>query len=81
MHGKNSTGQTVRYLNSAFARAQRTLGSDNRAGTKLYAAQVDFMYLLDMIQRGPSYLVPKAIAEANELIEQVNSGTSVSEAA
>lgn len=75
MHGKTSIAQTVRYLNSAFARVQRSLGNDNRVGTALYAAQVDYSYLLDQIQRGPSYLTPKAIASANELIDNLSSSS------
>ena len=76
MHAKTSITQTVRYLNGAFARAQRSLGNDNRAGTDLYQAQVDYMYLMDQIQRGPSYLTPKAVSSANELIEKLSSNAS-----
>lgn len=78
MHGKTSTTQTVRYLTSAFARVQRSLGNDNRVGTALYEAQVTYMYLLDQIQRGPSYLAPKAVAAANELIDSLNSSNTTS---
>ena len=74
MQQKTSTGQTVRYLTSAFARVQRSLGGDNRRGTDLYEAQVTFMYLIDQIQRGPSYLTPKAITAANELIDNLAAG-------
>ena len=75
-NSKASIAQTVRYLTSAFARAQRSLGNDNRAGTPLYQAQVDFMYLLDEIQRGPIYLTPKAVASANELIDSLHTNSA-----
>ncbi len=73
MTGKNNTiGQTIRYLNGTFARVSRGLGNDNLKGTDLYAAQVDFCYLIHQIETGPSYLAPKAIAAANELIDRLN---------
>ena len=68
-----STAQTVRYLSGAFAAKSRVLKNDNRVGSDLHAAQVDFSYLIDDIQRGPTYMVPKAIAAANALIDSLPS--------
>lgn len=69
-----STAQTVRYLSGAFAAKSRVLKNDNRVGTDLYKAQVEFSYLIDDIQRGPTYMVPKAIAAANALIDGLSPG-------
>ena len=37
----------------------------------LYRFQVDFVYLVDEIQRGPRYMLPKVIAKANDLIAKL----------
>jgi enhancing lycopene biosynthesis protein 2 len=63
--------QVVAYLNNAFSKATKPLGFKNIKGTKLYDYQVEFMYLIDSIQRDPSYMAPKAIARANSLIDEV----------
>lgn len=69
---KINVEQVVSYLNHAFARAQQksvsTIGTRNVQGTKLYDYQVDFCYLIDEIQRGPVYILPKVIQDANQLI-------------
>jgi hypothetical protein len=69
--------QVVNYLNRSFATAVQkagpVLGSKNTKGTDLYTYQVDFTYLVDEIQRGPVYIVPKLIADANELIDRITS--------
>jgi hypothetical protein len=63
---------TVTYLTRTFRAAEQKLkekeGWDNSKGTTLYQYQVDFCYLIDSIQRDPSYIAPKRIQEANELI-------------
>jgi len=61
--------QVIRYLNHAFSKATRPFGSNNSKGTELYAIQVEFCYLIDNIEYGPKYIVPKLIAKANELID------------
>lgn len=73
--------QVVGYLNHAFAKAMSKASSKigNKATrteldngrvetTLLYEYQVDFCYLVDEIQRGPSYIIPKVIQDANDLI-------------
>ena len=69
---KINTEQVVTYLSHAFTRAQQkaayAIGNRNFKGTKLYDYQVDFCYMIDEIQRGPQYILPKVIQDANQLI-------------
>jgi hypothetical protein len=70
------TDRVVEYLNRAFANAMHKAGAklgdkDNSKGTVLYDYQVEFCYLIDSIQRDPSYIVPKKIQEANDLIARL----------
>lgn len=70
--------QVVNYLNHAFTNAvQKVFGPrwilDTRAkagtkGTLLYEYQIEHCYLIDEIQRGPVYMLPKVISDANENI-------------
>ena len=68
---KIDVNQVVSYLNHAFTNAIRGRGSNNTKGTKLYEYQTEFCYLINEIQRGPSYIVPKIIQDANELIDTI----------
>lgn len=73
----------VRYLNRAFIEAKQTAirKIGNKAlrtelkgkinTTALYDYEVRFCYLIDDIQRGPRYIAPKKIQEANELIAKL----------
>lgn len=76
------TTEVVKYLSRSFNRA--TSNASNHLGnkavrvvdgkvnpTELYQLQVDFCYLLDNIMRGPTYIAPKFIQEANELIASI----------
>jgi hypothetical protein len=69
--------QVLHYLTRAFANAQseavKVLGHSNKKGTELYDFQVDFMYLIHEIKRGPRYIAPMKISEANELIDRLSS--------
>src|SRR5271157_992718 len=69
---KINVEQVVTYLSHAFSRAQQkaaqVIGNRNFKGSKLYDFQVDFCYLIDEIQRGPVYILPKVIQDANQLI-------------
>ena len=69
---KINVEQVVTYLSHAFSRAQQksiqVIGNRNLKGSKLYDFQVDFCYLIDEIQRGPVYILPKVIQDANQLI-------------
>ena len=65
--------QTINYLNYTFSKAVQKLGNKNVKGTKLYKYQTEFCYIINDIQRGPTYMVPKKISEANDLIDEINS--------
>lgn len=82
-----NTDNVVRFLSSAFAKATAGMGKALPANKKtkvpatpLYTLQVEFAYMLDEIQRGPNYIVPKTISEANEFIDQIRE-TRAAEAA
>lgn len=69
--------QVLSYLGKAFhsatqrAMRARALPRDNTRGHLLYDMQVEFCYLTNEIQRGSSYIVPKRITQANELIDKI----------
>lgn len=76
--------EVVNYLNRAFSKAtskasaelgNKAIRQKNHRGvvekTALYDFQVEFSYLIDNIQRGPGYIRPKVIQQANDLIHQV----------
>ena len=68
--------RAVRHLNRNFAKAIRdqpgkAMKDKNGVPNKLFQYQVDFAYMIDEIQRGPIYLMPKVIADANELITKI----------
>lgn len=82
---KINVDNVVRYLNHAFAKAMQKATSKigNKAlrtdvngkisTTALYDYQINFCYLIDDIERGPRYIAPKKIQEANELIAKLDS--------
>lgn len=80
---KINTEQVVSYLSHAFVKAsqkvQHTIGNRNHKGTNLYRYQVEFCYLVDEIQRGPAYILPKVIQDANQLIAAVEKETETFE--
>ncbi len=69
---KINTEQVVSYLSHAFVQAMRkaqyNIGNRNFKGTTLYVYQTEFCYLVDEIQRGPEYILPNVIQDANALI-------------
>jgi len=71
--------KVVRYLNNAFAKATvgmgKNIGANKKTGAKatpLHTLQVEFAYMIDEIQRGANYIVPKVISEANEFIDKIH---------
>jgi hypothetical protein len=76
---KINTEQVVSYLSHAFIsamkKAQPLVGNRNHKGTTLFEYQVDFCYLVDEIQRGPEYILPKIIQDANQLIVELERET------
>lgn len=61
--------KVISYLNHTFAKtAEEVFGRirpANTRGTPLYGFQVDHCYFVDEIQRGPTYMLPKVISDAN----------------
>jgi hypothetical protein len=59
--------QVVSYLHHTFAKtAEEVFGrSVAPRGTPLYDFQVAHCYFVDEIQRGPTYMLPKVISDAN----------------
>jgi len=78
---KINTEQVVSYLSHAFARASQkavqAIGNRNHKGTMLHFYQTEFCYLTDEIQRGPEYILPKVIQDANGLIAALEKETFV----
>lgn len=71
--------QVVSYLNHTFAKvADEVFGALRTKavkGTTLYRFQVDHCYLIDEIQRGPTYMLPKVISNANDNITAMKEST------
>jgi hypothetical protein len=71
--------ETVAFLNRSFSRTAQKAMKKNHWGnnvtrhsnTPLYTYQVDFMYLINDIQRGPIYIVPKLIQNTKDLIARM----------
>lgn len=75
--------RVVSHLNHLFAEAiarfERPVSPysfsegtvSERESNSTYRWQVKFCYLLNEIVRGPKYIVPKIIADANELIDEI----------
>jgi hypothetical protein len=77
--------ELVSYLSRSFSRAVhkavdagslsnkavRTTAGSSTTATQLYDHQVSFAYLIDHIERGPAYIAPKFVQEANELIASI----------
>ncbi len=63
-----NVSQVVSYLNHSFAKTAEEMFGRAAAvkGSKLYDFQVNHCYLIDTIQRGPTYMLPKVISNAND---------------
>lgn len=66
-----NTKEQVKKLNDAFHHVTRSMGKNNVKGTTLYQYQVDFAYLLDNIERGPTFQIPFLIYQAENLIRTI----------
>lgn len=80
--------KVVRYLNNAFSKATvgmgKNTGANKKTGAKatpLHTLQVEFAYMIDEIQRGANYIVPKVISEANEFIDKIHEDRAAANAA
>lgn len=65
--------QVVSYLNHSFAKMAEDVFASRAAvkGTPLYDFQVKHCYLVDEIERGPIYMLPKVISRANDNISAI----------
>ena len=74
-HTSIDSDRVIRHLTRNFQEATRNMGKATRGkngeATDLYKYQVEMAYMIDEIQRGPVYLMPKIIADANELIAEL----------
>ena len=61
----------------AMQKASYQIGIRNHKGTCLWRYQTEFCYLVDEIQRGPQYILPKVIQDANQLILSLERETFV----
>lgn len=61
----------VRFLNHRFKTATAGFPRDNSRKSALGQLQAEFAYLIDEIQRGPSYQIGKTIADANTFITNI----------
>jgi len=73
--GEKEKAQIVDFLSHAFKQASQGMGKAIRSKegnkTTLYQLQVDFCYMIDEIQRGPTYIVPMIVTECNEMIAKI----------
>lgn len=78
---KINTEQVVSYLSHAFSAAAKkasyNIGNRNHKGTVLHRYQTEFCYLVDEIQRGPAYILPKVIQDANAMIASLEVETFI----
>ncbi len=75
-HSTIDSDRVIRHLTRNFQEVTRNMGKavrvdKNGEATELYKYQVEMAYMIDEIQRGPVYLMPKIIADANELIAEL----------
>lgn len=80
--------QVLNYLQHSFSRAAtkaapkigskaiRFVNEHNKIETtRLYDYQIEFCYLVNEIQRGPTYIIPKIIQDTNDLISKLDRET------
>lgn len=74
-----NTQQVIRFLTHSFASATQGMGKAIRlvddkkvTMTPLYKFQVEFCHMVHDIDHGPKYLIPKVIADCNDLIRKIN---------
>ncbi len=66
-----NTKDQIKKINDAFHHVTRSMGKNNGKGTALYKHQVEFAYLLDAIERGPTFQIPFLINQAETLIRNI----------
>lgn len=72
--------KTVQHLSRSFRQATRGKGIGLKQGTdsqqQMYNWQVEFAYMIDDIQRGPVWNLPKKISDTNKFIQTIRQTTS-----
>ncbi|MCB1711397.1 MAG: hypothetical protein KDH96_02595 [Candidatus Riesia sp.] len=63
--------QISKRLSYEFREKTKKLGNKNEKGTKLYELQVEFSHILNEIQRGPSFFIPKLLSDYQNLIKKI----------
>jgi hypothetical protein len=71
-HVKVNVDKVLAGINRSFVQATAGLGS-NAKGTKLYQYQVDYCYIVNEINRGPSCMVQKYLSDLDDLIDDIRS--------
>lgn len=61
----------VQRLRAEFRDRTKQLGNKNEKGTRLYGLQIEFAYIVDGIQRGPLFAVPRLISDCEKLIQTI----------
>ena len=66
--------RVVKYLTYKFSAVNEGV-TDNSRGTPAYNRQVEFTYILNDIQKAPSYSVGKHITRANTFLAEISEST------
>lgn len=74
--------RTISYLSSSFSRARESMlsraysskGDKQNILAELKEYETELCYLIDDIQRGHLYLIPKRVSDVNILVRQVEMG-------
>ena len=67
----NNIDNLVSKLNNSFYQTTKSVKLDT---DKLYEYQIEYTYLIDEIQRGPSYLIKKRVMDINDLLDDIIMG-------
>lgn len=70
---KQTVEKSVKYFNSVFREARTGLIQNKATHEDIREAEIEFAYLIDEIQRGPYYNVPKAINDCEAFIKTLQS--------
>lgn len=70
---KQTVEQSVNYFYSKFRKVRSDLHKKGKAYEDMKDAEIEFAYLIDEIERGPWYNIPKAINDCEDFIKAVES--------
>lgn len=63
--------QISNRLKYEFRERVKKLGNRNEKGTLLYNLQVDFSYIINEIQKGPTFFIPKLLSDYQQLLKRI----------